>query len=168
MPEKIKNVPPPRGVTRLLVRLPIWLYRAHLGWLLGNRFLQLTHTGRKSGLPRKNVLEVLQYEKASGTYYVLAAWGEKSDWVLNVTKTPNVVIAAGRRRFEARASRLAPEDAERCVLDYAKKHPTAIRVIPRLLGYRVDGTDEDFRALARLGVVIAFRPVPPASPGAQG
>ncbi len=162
MPEKIRDVQPPRGLGRLLVRLPIWLYHAHLGWLLGHRFLLLTHIGRKSGLPRRNVLEVLEYEKASRTHYVLAAWGEKSDWVRNVLKTPNVKIAAGFRRFDALATCLSPEEAERCILDYARKHPIAIRVLPRLLGYRVDGTEEDFRALARLGMVFAFRPVQPA------
>jgi hypothetical protein len=37
-----------------------------------------------------------------------------------------------------------------------------IRSIPRLLlGYRIDGTEEEVRALAHRGVVIAFEPVPP-------
>jgi hypothetical protein len=29
----------PHGLLRFGLRLPIWLYRLHLGWLLGNRFL---------------------------------------------------------------------------------------------------------------------------------
>ncbi len=44
---------PPGKVLRLGLRLPIWLYRARLGRLLGERFLLLTHIGRKSGLPRQ-------------------------------------------------------------------------------------------------------------------
>lgn len=47
---------PPRGLLRLAARLPLWLYRAGLGWLLSNRFLMLTHIGRKSGLPRQVVV----------------------------------------------------------------------------------------------------------------
>ena len=43
---------PPGKALRLGLRLPIWLYRLHLSWLLGERFLLLTHTGRNSGLPR--------------------------------------------------------------------------------------------------------------------
>lgn len=159
MPEKIKNVQPPHGFSRVMYRLPVWLFHVHLGWLLGNRFLLLTHTGRKSGLPRQNVLEVLQYEPASSTYQVLAAWAEKSDWVRNVMKTPEVVITVGHRRFDACAVRLSPEEAERSVMAYMRRHPTAARVLPRLLGYRVDGTEEDFCALARLGTVFAFKPV---------
>lgn len=159
MPEKIKDVQPPHGVSRVMYRLPIWLFHVHLGWLLGNRFLLLTHTGRKSGLPRQNVLEVLQYERPSSTYYVLAAWGEKSDWVRNVMKTPEVAIAAGHRHFDACAVRLSPDETEHFLLSYARRHPVAARILPRLMGYRVDGTQEDFLALTRQGIVFAFHPV---------
>lgn len=158
MPTKIRETQPPHGFTLLLLRLPIWLYHAHLGWLLGDRFLQLTHIGRKSGLPHQTIVEVLQYDKASNMYSVLAAWGEKSDWVRNVEKTPEVVIDVRRQRLHAHAVFLSPEEAERKVLDYAQRHPIAMRVLPRLLGYRVDGTEEDFRALARMRLVVAFHP----------
>lgn len=162
MPEKIKNVQPPRGFSRMMYRLPVWLFHVHLGWLLGNRFLLLTHTGRKSGLPRQNVLEVIRYERASSTYYVFAGWGEKSDWVRNIMKTPEVAIAAGHRHFDACAERLPPDETEHVLLSYVRRHPTAARVLPRLMGYRVDGTEEDFLALMRQGMVFAFHPVVPA------
>ena len=156
MPEKIKDVQPPRGFSRLLYRLPIWLFRVHMGWMLGKRFLLLTHTGRKSGVARQSVLEVLVYEKASSIYYVFAGWAGKADWVLNIEKTPDVVITVGNQRLQAYATRLTPEEGERCLLVYVQKHPVAMRVLPRLMGYRVDGTEEDFRALARLGTVFSF------------
>src|SRR5947209_16835604 len=123
MPTKIKDVQPPHGFTRLLFRLPMQLYRMRLSWLLGDRFLLLTHIGRKSALPRQTVVEVLEHDKASNTYNVLAAWGEKSDWVRNVEKTPEVVIDVGRQRLHARAVFLSPEEAECKVLDYAQRHP---------------------------------------------
>jgi deazaflavin-dependent oxidoreductase (nitroreductase family) len=159
MPTKIKEVQQPRGIARTLYRLPIWLFRLHLGWLLMGHFLLLTHTGRKSGLPRQTVLEVLWHEKAVGVYYVLAGWGEQSDWVKNIEKTPRVTIAVGRQRFRARALRLSPEEAEVKVLAYARQHPRLIRYLPRLLGYRTDGTEEDLRALACLLIVLAFEPI---------
>lgn len=34
---------PPRGLSRLLYRLPIGLFRLGLGWIFGNHFLLLTH-----------------------------------------------------------------------------------------------------------------------------
>ena len=39
----------PAGALRLAFRLPIYLYRLDLGWLLGHRFLLLVHRGRESG-----------------------------------------------------------------------------------------------------------------------
>ncbi len=159
MPEKIKEVRPLRGLSRLLFRIPIWFYRLHLGWLFGDRFLLLTHTGRKSGLPRQTMLEVIHHDRASDTYNVFAGWGEKADWVRNVEKTPQVTIDVGHRRLRACAERLSPEEAECKILDYARCYPVAIRVLPRMMGYRLDGTEEDFRAFSRLGVVVAFRPL---------
>lgn len=69
-----------------------------------------------------------------------------------------VIINVGRRQFHACAVRLEPEAAERAILDYAKRNPLAIRVLPRLMGYQLDGSEEDFRALANLGIVVAFYP----------
>lgn len=158
MPTKIKEVSPPRGLARLLFRLPIWLFRLHMGWLAGNRFLLLIHSGRKSGLPRRTVLEVLQYDKASDTYAVLSGWGEKADWLRNIEKTPEVTLHVGRRHFQARATRLTLDKAEEAILNYARRNPLAIRVLPRMMGYRIDGTEADVRALARLGIVITFVP----------
>lgn len=57
MPTKIKEVRPPHGLMRLMMSSPIWLFRMHLGWLLGDRFMLLTHTGRKSGQPRQTILK---------------------------------------------------------------------------------------------------------------
>jgi hypothetical protein len=55
----------PAGALRLAFRLPIYLYRLDLGWLLGHRFLLFAHLGRKSGLLRETVLEVILYDPAT-------------------------------------------------------------------------------------------------------
>jgi deazaflavin-dependent oxidoreductase (nitroreductase family) len=160
MPTKIREVQVPRGMARTLYRLPIKLFGLRLGWLLMGHFLLLTHTGRKSGLPRQTILEVLLHDRVRDMYYVLAAWGEQSDWVKNIEKTPQVTISVGHRHFRALASRLSPEEAELKVIAYGRRHPHLIRYLPRLLGYRIDGSEEDMRALARLGIVVAFEHIP--------
>ncbi len=158
MPTKIRDVQPPRGVARTLYRLPISLFHLHLGWLLMGHFLLLTHIGRKSGLPRQTILEVLLHDRAKDVYYVMAGWGERSDWVKNIEKMPQVQISVGHRHVRALARRLPPEEAESKVIAYGRQHPHLIRSLPRLLGYRTDGTEEDLRALAWLGIVVAFDP----------
>ena len=46
----------PTGVLKWGYNLPIALYRVRLGWLLGHRFLLLTHQGRKTGRILQTVL----------------------------------------------------------------------------------------------------------------
>lgn len=167
MPTKIRDVQQPHGMSRTLYRLPITLFHLHLGWLLMNHFLLLTHIGRKSGVPRQTVLEVLLHDTAKDVYYVMAGWGEKSDWVKNIEKTPQVTISVGHRHFRALASRLSSVEAESEVIAYGRQHPRLIRSLPRLLGYRVDGTEEDLRTLARLGIVVAFEPTPSKKSGQE-
>lgn len=159
MVEKIHNVNPPRGVFRWLARLPIWLYRFHLGWVLGDRFLMLTHIGRKSGLPRQVVLEVVQHDIITNTYHVAVGFGEQSDWYRNVLKTPEVLVQSGRQQLAARAERLPPDIAASILVNYAHRHPKAINEIVRVMGYRLDGTQEDYASLGRILPIIALNPL---------
>lgn len=148
---------PPRGLLRWLVRLPIGLYRLRLGWLLGNRFLMLTHIGRKSGLPRDTVLEVVRSDRASGVYIVVAGFGEKSDWFRNIGRTPEVIVHASGRKLTATASRLPPEAAVSEFKDYARRHPAALKMLARILGYPWDGTQASYEKLAALLPVVALQ-----------
>ena len=87
MTEEINVPQPPRGLSHILWRLPITLYRARLGWLLGDRVLLLTHTGRVSGKPRQAVIEIIRYDKVADYYLVASGFGEESDWFKNIQKT---------------------------------------------------------------------------------
>ncbi len=159
MTEKVHAVKPPRGLTRIFFRFPILLYRAGLGWLLGERALMMTHTGRVSGLARRVVLEVMRHDRDTDTYIVASGWGEKSDWFQNISNTPRVEVTVGRRRFSALAQRLLLDDAEKEVLDYARRHPTAIRQLGRFIGYRLEQTPEGYHALVEVMPIVAIRPV---------
>lgn len=165
MPVQSKEIQSPRGFARLLWRLPIWLYRLHLGWLLQKRFLLLTHTGRKSGLPRKTMLEVIRFEKSRQEYTVFSGWGKRSDWVKNIEKTPQVTIQVGRHLYSAQAIRPAPEEAESILLAYARRYPRLIRLFMRFLGYQTDGSEEDMRAIARQSTIITFKVLSACAPG---
>ena len=158
MGELTREVKLPRGLSRLFYRLPILLYHAGLGWLLGKRFLLLTHTGRISGLPRQAVLEVIRFDRGSESYYVLSGFGEHADWFRNIQLTPEVEITIGRRCKGALAETLPQEDAEWELIDYARRYPLAARWLPRLLGYRVDGSEEGYRVLARRFKIVRFCP----------
>jgi deazaflavin-dependent oxidoreductase (nitroreductase family) len=110
---------PPRGFLRLLLRLPIWFYRLNLGWLLGQRFLLLTHTGRKSGKTYHTVIEVVNYDPETDIYTVASGWGESADWYRNILKTPGVTVQVGRKKFKARALPLTVSEGHEKLFAYA-------------------------------------------------
>jgi deazaflavin-dependent oxidoreductase (nitroreductase family) len=149
----------PRGLLRLTFHLPVWLYRLHLGWLLGGRFLMLTTVGRKSGLPRRTVLEVVNHDLASGTYVVASGWGEKSDWYRNTQKNPNVLVHVGSRKYEAIAVRLPEEQAEQNLRDYAYQHPLAFQELSRFMtGQGLKDQEANIRLLVQSIPLIALNP----------
>jgi deazaflavin-dependent oxidoreductase (nitroreductase family) len=110
--------------TRWFVRAPIWLYRARLGFLFGNRLLMLEHVGRKSGQPRYVVLEVIHH--FDGAYMVCAGFGERAQWLRNLKANPHAHIWVGPRvRVPVTASRLTPTETAAALRSYAAKHPRA-------------------------------------------
>jgi deazaflavin-dependent oxidoreductase (nitroreductase family) len=158
MPRGLADLHPERGLLRVAFRLPIWLYRAHLGWLLGNRFVLLTHIGRTTRLTRQVVLEVLRHDRATDSYIIASAWGTKANWFQNIQKTPEVTINVGRQRLEATTERLPAELAKHEFQMYARRHPLIYRwgFMP-IFGQRPT-TDTEFRLLAESTPVVAVRP----------
>ena len=159
MSTKLSEGKPPRGPMRWLLRAPIWLYRLGLGSLLGDRFLMLTHIGRKSGQPRQSVLEVIRHDQQTDSFVIASGWGEKADWLRNIQKNPNVLVQSRGRRFEATAAFLSPEQAASVVREYATRYPAAFRALAgRMIGQPLTGTEADYHALARAIPFILLRP----------
>jgi deazaflavin-dependent oxidoreductase (nitroreductase family) len=72
------------GILRYLFRAPIYTYRWHLEWLFGKRLLLLAHTGRRSGLRRQTVLEIVEYRNEGPEVIVANGFGPDSDWLRNI------------------------------------------------------------------------------------
>ena len=119
----------------------------------------LTHVGRKSGLLRQVVIEVVSHDARADTYVVASAWGEKSDWFLNIQKTPEVNVHVRIRQFEARAIRLPEDEATQALRDYAQHHPFAFRELGKLMmGQSLSDSEEDCRRLAQSVPLVALQP----------
>ncbi len=155
----VQTPTPPRGWKAIPWRLPIWIYRLKLGFLLGERFLLLEHVGRKSGRVRRAVLEIIGKDAEPQAYYVASGFGERSHWFRNVMHTPKVVIHVGTKRYQAIAERLPYEEALARMQTYAQKHPTALRELARILHYDYDGSEERLQEIARALPVVRFRVV---------
>lgn len=109
--------------TRSLVRAPIALYRAGLGWLLGSRILMLEHRGRGSGRRRFVCLEVVA-RPARDRIVIVSGFGTRAQWYRNLQAHPRCFVSTGRlRRVPATARLLPPDEAADALERYREAHP---------------------------------------------
>ncbi|PXY24044.1 nitroreductase family deazaflavin-dependent oxidoreductase [Prauserella flavalba] len=154
--EIIAQPAPPRGLTRLLYRLPNKLYRAGFGRLVPARLLYLVHIGRKSGRRRTVVLEVVG--RRGGSYVVCSGFGPSADWYRNVLATPEVDIQVRGTRSRAKAVVLDAEEGAEIMAEYGARHPRLGRNLARYMGFAVDGSEADFREVGRRRPFVRLDP----------
>jgi deazaflavin-dependent oxidoreductase (nitroreductase family) len=148
----------PAGMLKWSFNLPTALYRARLGWLLGHRFLLLTHYGRKTGKSRHTVLEVVRYDPVTHESAVLSAYGDRADWYQNIQAHPAVLIQTGRERYRPQQRLLNAEECYIALHIYERRYRHAFLGVMRFLGYPYDGTDQGLHVLAQRVHMVTFRP----------
>jgi deazaflavin-dependent oxidoreductase (nitroreductase family) len=131
--------------TRPLMRAPIWIYKARAGAVLGSRLLMLEHIGRKSGVRRYVVLEVVD-RPSPDTYLIASGFGDKAQWFRNVQANPRVRVFAGSRApAPATARILTQPEADRALDTYIRRRPRAWDrfkpVLEKTLGSPITETD---------------------------
>ena len=143
-----------------MLRLPIYLYLFGLGRVLGYRFLLVVHRGRKSGLLRETILEVIRHDPISRESVVLSGRGEKADWYCNIQASPALEIRTGGERYVPKHRLLAPEENHAVISEYASHHRAAFRLLVKTFGfgYPLDGTEEERRKYAESLRLVAFLP----------
>jgi len=139
----------PTGWERLAFRAPILLYRARLGWLLGGRFVLIHHVGRVTGEMRTVVVEVVEHDAGTDSYVVASGFGAHSDWYQNLVAHPRVTIQVGRKKVAVDAVAMSSEEGGELMAKYAVRHNYAARKLCRFMGFEVDGSVEDYRAVGR-------------------
>lgn len=156
----------PPAALKLAFKVPTLLYRIGLGRLLGKRFLLLVHRGRKSGLERRAVLEVIECEAGPRSAVVLSGWGDRSQWFRNLQAAPPLAVEVGgeswlRPRFEV----LEPDRAVEVVEEYRRDHPLLMSVLDRFFGWPRKASEEERRRLARDLCVVEFSAGTPVKDG---
>lgn len=149
MPNKIKETEVPKGFIKTLFGLPNWFFDHHLGRLLGSRFIQLHHIGRRSGKIHKTVVEVIRHDAEADKIYICSGFKKKSDWFKNLVRTPNINVRFNEKVYEAFARKLSITEAGNELASYSLRHPSAMKALARFMGYETDGTSEDVRELAK-------------------
>lgn len=129
--------------TRSLVRAPIALYKAGLGWLLGSRILMLEHRGRSSGLRRYVCLEVVE-RPSPDRIVIVSGFGERAQWYRNLKAHPQCFVSTGSlRRAPATARLLSDEESAQALGRYRAARPRDWELlrgaIEKATGRPVDG-----------------------------
>lgn len=154
--EVVDRPGPPTGVKRMLWRLPVRIYRLRLGWLLGGRVMLLVHTGRVTGRERTAVIEVVRRDDTG--YIAASGFGTRADWYRNISAEPEVTITVGARTMAATANPLTTEQGAELMAEYAPRHPRLARRLCRIMGFRVDGSAADYRAVGARIPFVRFTP----------
>ena len=125
------TIPPrPTGLLKWAFLLPRYLYRWHLGWMLGHRCLMVTHIGRKTGRRRQAVLEVVHYNRATHECIVVSGYGDHADWYRNIQ-------AAGGCTIRWNGTEYATEKPERIDAPAAlPMFPLAVRLVLQAFGIK--------------------------------
>jgi len=153
---------PKKGILGYVFRAPVYLYRWHLGSLLGHRFLLLSHTGRRTGLRRQTVLEVIQFLPGVPEAVVMSGFGLKSEWLRNIEANEDEDISIGSNHFQAAHRFLAQDEAAQALENYENRNrflaPLVRRVLSVLLGWKYKGSTDDRRRAVEQLPLVAFRP----------
>jgi deazaflavin-dependent oxidoreductase (nitroreductase family) len=94
----------------------LWLWQVGLGpWMniapaITGRYLVLGHTGRKSGGIHRTPLN---YAQLGGVIFIVAGFGEVSDWYRNILARPRVELWLAEGRWEARAEEVPAAEPAR-------------------------------------------------------
>lgn len=155
----------PNAALRRLFQAPVCLYRCKCGWLLGHRFLLLIHIGRRTGLRRCTVLEVVAFHKDGPEAVVISAFGRNAGWLRNIEAAPRPEVIVGRQHFVAAHRFLDAAEAMAVIAGYERRNrlaaPLVRRVLSRLLGWHYDGTPGARHRLIQELPLVAFRPGDP-------
>ncbi len=117
--------------SRFFLKLPYFFYNKITAVLYGKRLIQITTIGRTSKKERKTLLEVIGMYKNSPV--VIAAFGEKSDWIKNLRKNPKTIIVWSSKRYISNVSWLGKQESENILELYKEEHPNLVKFYEQLM-----------------------------------
>jgi deazaflavin-dependent oxidoreductase (nitroreductase family) len=145
-----------------ILRAPARLYDWRAGWILGRRFLRLTHAGRRSGRRYQTMLEVVGDDRGRGEVVVVAGLGRAAEWYRNLLAGQGLEVAIGTTRFRPAYRVLDPPEAAAVLAAYERRNrfvaPIVRRVLTWLVGWPYDGSAAARRRLVEELPLVALCP----------
>ncbi|MGI9641800.1 MAG: nitroreductase family deazaflavin-dependent oxidoreductase [Acidimicrobiia bacterium] len=156
----------PSGLWKAFLGAPTWIFRAHLGFVFGNRFLMIEHHGRKSQKPYRTTLEVAGRNPDKHEWIVTSGTGPKADWYQNIKAGGVDAVWIGSSRTPADLRFLEAEEAGAVFAQYEHDHGKAAVKLMDMMGVSYDGTDAGRIDMMTQIPMVAF--IPAAEPSASG
>lgn len=150
----------PRGLFKWMLRLPVPLFRMRLGWIFGERFVLITHRGRRSGTLHQTPVEVVEHDGPGHEYIVCSGTGPTADWYRNLVSSPAVEIQVRNRHWEPAQRMLDNVEAARRFHTYETLHPRTAGRLLRTMGRSYDGSDAGRVAMMASMPMVAFSDQP--------
>ena len=150
----------PSWILKFFFKVPVWIHKLGFGgWerLIGAQWMLITTVGRKSGKPRDAMVDVMDYDTASDTYFIEAAYGSRADWYRNMQANPIFDARVGRRKFKARAAPLSNEGAGELMVQFYRKKPAYTRSVMAMVGMKFEN-EEQLRTLGSKLTLLAVKP----------
>lgn len=151
----------PNWFLKNFMKIPVWVHKLGFGgWerLIGAQWMLIATIGRKTGKRRETMVDVMDYDKATDTYYIEAAYGSRADWFRNIQANPIFEAQVGRRKFRATASPLANEDAGEMMVRFYRAKPAYTRSVMAMVGMKFEG-EEELRVLGSKLTLLAVSPI---------
>ncbi|MFZ5881910.1 MAG: nitroreductase family deazaflavin-dependent oxidoreductase [Chloroflexota bacterium] len=154
----VEKLPYPAGLMKWLFKSPILLHRMGLGFIVGRLFMILTTVGRRSGQPRRTVIEFHEFK---GRKYIFSGWGTNTDWYRNIEAHPHITIQTWRGAERVLAHRLVEDGELAQAFEFAMSNPT-MRTVFKSLGFEM--TVEQFLAQRERFTFVTFDPTDQSTP----
>jgi len=142
----------PTGWLRLVLKGPTYLYRCHLGFVFGSRFLMIEHLGRKS---RRCYFTVVEVAGRIGPEWVCTSGtGPDADWYQNLQAGKLDAVWLGSRRHRASARFLNDQEAADVMGGYERAHAKTAAKLYAMMRVSYDGTEAGrVQMMARIPMV---------------
>lgn len=130
------------------------------GWekLIGAEWMLISTVGRKTGKRRDSLVDVMDYDPATDTYYIEAAYGTRADWFKNIKASPVFDAQVGRRKFKAQAQELNAADTGETLVRFFRRKPAYTRSVMAMVGINFKDEDE-LLGLGKNLILLAVKPL---------
>lgn len=150
----------PGPLLKFFFKVPLWVHKIGFGgWerLIGAQWMLITTTGRKSGKRRETMVDVMDYDSASDTFFIEAAYGSRADWYRNIKSNPVFDAQVGRRKFKARMEEIPNDAAGEMLVQFHRHKPVYTRSVMAMVGMKFRDEDE-LRIIAKNLTLLAVKP----------